>query len=69
MSHLLKACHTWIDFGLGDFRLWYLRDREKREVDTLITRDNSPWLMVEIKWIHNTFMTVLKKENGRRIPT
>lgn len=49
MSHLLKACHTWTDFGLGDFRLWYLRDREKREVDALITRDNEPWLMVEVK--------------------
>jgi hypothetical protein len=49
MSHLLKACHTWTDFGLGDFTLWYLRDREKREVDALITRDNEPWLMVEVK--------------------
>ena len=49
MSHLLKACHIWTDFGLGDFRLWYLRDREKREVDALITLDNTPWLMVEIK--------------------
>ncbi len=49
MSHLLKACHTWTDFGLGDFNLWYLRDREKREVDALITRDNDPWLMVEVK--------------------
>ena len=49
MSHLFKACHTWTDFGLGDFKLWYLRDREKREVDALITRDDSPWMMVEIK--------------------
>jgi len=49
MSHLLKACHIWTDFGLGDFRLWYLRDREKREVDALITRDNAPWLMAEVK--------------------
>lgn len=49
MSHLLKACHIWTDFGLGDFRLWYLRDREKREVDALITRDNTPWLMAEVK--------------------
>jgi hypothetical protein len=48
MSHLLKACHTWSDFGWGDFRLWYLRDREKREVDALITRDNAPWLLVEV---------------------
>ena len=26
-----------------------MRDREKREVDALITQDNRPWLMVEIK--------------------
>ena len=49
MSHLLKACHTWSDFGLGEFKLWYIRDREKREVDALITRDNKPWLLVEAK--------------------
>jgi len=49
MSHLLKTCHAWTDFGLGEYRLWYVRDREKREVDALITQDNKPWLMVEIK--------------------
>jgi predicted AAA+ superfamily ATPase len=49
MSHLHKACHTWTDFGLGEFKLWYLRDREKREVDAFITRDSSPWMIVEIK--------------------
>jgi len=49
MSHLLKACHTWSDFGIGEFKLWYVRDREKREVDALITRDNKPWLLVEAK--------------------
>ena len=49
MSHLLKACYTWSDFGIGEFKLWYVRDREKREVDALITRDNKPWLLVEVK--------------------
>jgi predicted AAA+ superfamily ATPase len=49
VSHLLKACHTWTDFGLGDFKLWYVRDREKREVDALITRDDSPWILAEVK--------------------
>jgi hypothetical protein len=48
MSHLLKACHSWSDFGLGEFKLWYVRDREKREVDALITRDNKPWLILEV---------------------
>ena len=49
MSHLLKACHAWTDFGLGDFRLWYVRDREKREADALITRDDQPWMILEIR--------------------
>ena len=49
ISHLLKTCHTWSDFGLGEFELWYVRDREKREVDALVTRDNQPWMLVEVK--------------------
>ena len=49
MSHLLKACHTWSDFGLGEFKLWFIRDREKREVDALVTRNHEPWLLVEVK--------------------
>lgn len=47
--HLLKACHYWTDTGEGDFVLWLLRDREKREIDFLITRDGKPWLPVEVK--------------------
>jgi uncharacterized protein len=49
VSHLHKACHAWTDFGVGDFDLWYLRDKEKREVDALVTRDRRPWLLVEVK--------------------
>ncbi|MFZ4695237.1 MAG: ATP-binding protein [Verrucomicrobiia bacterium] len=48
-SHLLKACHYWTDTGEGEFALWLLRDREKREIDFLITRDGKPWLPVEVK--------------------
>ncbi len=49
ISHLYKACHVWTDLGLGSFTLWYIRDKEKREVDALITRDGNPWLLGEIK--------------------
>lgn len=49
MSHLKKACDAWTDFGHGRFQLWYLRDREKREVDALITKDRKPWCLVEAK--------------------
>ncbi|WP_218576641.1 ATP-binding protein [Desulfobacter latus] len=48
-SHLLKAVHYWSDAGFGDYGLFYLRDKMKREVDFLITRDNTPWILVEVK--------------------
>jgi len=48
-SHLLKACHYWTDTGEGEFELFYLRDKEKGEIDFLIVRDGVPWLPVEAK--------------------
>lgn len=48
-GHLLKAVHLWTDLGLGKFGLHYLRDKDKKEVDFLVSRDNSPWFMVEVK--------------------
>jgi predicted AAA+ superfamily ATPase len=48
-SHLLKATHWWTDIGLGTFELFYLRDKAKREVDFLVTRDDDPWFLVETK--------------------
>lgn len=53
-SHLLKAVHFWNDAGLGDYDLFYLRDKEKREVDFLVSKDKKPWFLVEVK----------KSENG-----
>jgi predicted AAA+ superfamily ATPase len=47
--HLLKACHFWTDTGYGQFDLFYLRNKEKREIDFLIVRDGQPWLPVEVK--------------------
>lgn len=48
-SHLLKAVHFWTDTGLGTYDLFYLRDKEKREVDFCIVRDGKPWFLVEVK--------------------
>ena len=48
--HLLKAVHLWTDRGLGDYDLWFIRDKEKREVDFLVTRDKNPWFLVEVKF-------------------
>jgi len=48
-SHLLKACHYWTDTGEGFFELFYLRTKEKQEIDFLIVKDKKPWLPVEVK--------------------
>jgi len=48
-SHLLKATHFWSDYGYGEFKLHYLRDKDKNEVDFLVTKDNEPWFLVEVK--------------------
>jgi predicted AAA+ superfamily ATPase len=47
--HLLKLRHLWNDFGCGDFTLRYVRDREKREVDFLISERNKPFALFEAK--------------------
>lgn len=48
--HLLKTCHYWTDTGEGTFDLFFLRNKEQREIDFLIVRDGVPWLPVEVKW-------------------
>ena len=47
--HLLKAVDCWTDLGFGEFSLGYLRNTRKEEVDFVVTRDNSPWFLVEVK--------------------
>ena len=47
--HLLKAVEGWTDLGLGEFELFYIRDKQKREVDFMVTRDREPWMLVEAK--------------------
>ncbi len=48
-SHLLKAVHWWIDNGFGDYNLYFLRDKDKREVDFLVVKNQKPWFLVEVK--------------------
>ena len=47
--HLLKAVEGWTDLGYGEFALHYLRNKQKREVDFLVSRDSEPWFLVEAK--------------------
>lgn len=48
-SHLLKLCHSLTDSEGRTVELHYLRDRDGREVDFLVTHDRKPWFAVEAK--------------------
>lgn len=52
-SHLLKAIHLWEDRGMGEYGLYFLRDKDKREVDFLVTKNSKPWFLVEVKSSNN----------------
>ncbi len=44
--HLKKAVDMWNDTGMGDFSLFYVMDKNQREVDFLIVKDSIPWFLV-----------------------
>lgn len=48
-SHLLKLCHHLEDAEGHSVALHYLRDRDGREVDFLVTVARRPWFAVEVK--------------------
>lgn len=48
-SHLLKLCHFLYDWQGYKCELYYLRDRDMREVDFLVAVDNKPWFCLEVK--------------------
>ena len=48
-SALFKAVHWWTETGEGEFGLHFIRDKQKREVDFLVTRNQTPWFLVEVK--------------------
>lgn len=47
--HLYKAVHAWNDLGFGNFGLYYIRDKDKNEVDFLLVRNGKPWVLIEVK--------------------
>lgn len=48
-SHLLKMVHFLQDYEGYNATLHFLRDRDKREVDFLVTIDGKPWFACEAK--------------------
>lgn len=69
-SHLLKAVHFWTDAGFGNYGLYYIRDKDKREVDFMVTCNEEPWFLVEVKLSDNKAISPalihFQKESGAK---
>lgn len=46
---LYKAIFSWNELGYGNFGLHYIKNKEKEEVDFLISNNNKPLLLIEAK--------------------
>ncbi|MBU2579220.1 AAA family ATPase, partial [Patescibacteria group bacterium] len=46
---LFNLITFWKDNGFGDFGLYFIKNRNGQETDFLITKNNTPWLMLEAK--------------------
>lgn len=65
--HLLKAVDMWNDLGLGDYALYYVRNKAKAEVDFLVTKNGTPWFLVEAKTSDTVIshaLTAMQKATG-----
>ncbi|MBF0492809.1 MAG: ATP-binding protein [Deltaproteobacteria bacterium] len=47
--HLKKFVSLYNDFGLAKLSLHYLRDKNKREVDFILLKNEKPWVLIEAK--------------------
>lgn len=56
-SHLLKATHFWTDSGFGQFDLYFIRDKDKREVDFIVIKNDQPWILIEAKVSHKQLLS------------
>ena len=61
---LWRAVTSWNDLGLGEFGLHFIKNKEKQEVDFLLTRDYEPFLLVETKLAEKGPSAPLRKFQG-----
>ncbi len=66
---LFRAVSNWNDLGLGNFSLNFLRNKDKEEVDFLISNDRKPLLLIETKVAADDAAKSLRKfQNTLQIP-
>jgi len=46
---LQRAISAWNEWGKGDYQLGYIRTKDGREVDFVITERENPYLLIECK--------------------
>ncbi len=45
----MEKLPLWNDRGFGEYGLYYLRTKDKIEVDFLVTKNEKPWFLAEVK--------------------
>ncbi|MBI2337002.1 MAG: ATP-binding protein [Deltaproteobacteria bacterium] len=66
--HLYKAVTVYREMLGAPLELYYLRDKEKREVDFLVLKAKTPWLMIESKLNNESNPKQLKYYSERLKP-
>ncbi len=61
---LWRAVTSWNDLGLGEFGLHFIKNKEKQEVDFLLSRDYEPFLLVETNLAEQGLSAPLRKFQG-----
>ncbi|MBI4398511.1 MAG: DUF4143 domain-containing protein, partial [Candidatus Omnitrophica bacterium] len=51
---LYRAMRSWNEWGWGDFGLYYLRSKDKKEADFVLTNNHAPFLLIEAKLTETT---------------
>jgi predicted AAA+ superfamily ATPase len=59
-TYLNRTCLALTDMGYGMYRLHYIRTIDKKKIDFLVTRDNTPVLAVEVKSGETSLSRTLK---------
>jgi len=67
--HLLKAVHYWKDMGFGKYELFFIRDKDQREVDFLIVQNGKPWVLIEVKSSANEKLSQSLKQFHKHLNT
>jgi len=58
---LYRAVIAWNDMGYGTFSLHFIKNKEQQEVDFLVARDRSPFILVEAKLSDDQPTAALRK--------